>query len=646
MAQTITFDDLIPPDRGGGVSFDDLTPSRAPVRGTEPKPAWWASLLQGLGQGVSMGWGDELMAAIKTMGGMTGDYGAELENQRGGLDRAREANPGWYMGGEIGGSVGSAFVPMGAAMRGLTMGQKIGRGATVGATQGAIYGAGTGEGAGGAGGKLVGAATGGLLGAGLGAVAAPAAQAIGAGAARVLRGRAPRLNPAMENVSNAFEADAVDLARAPRLGDEGMLLDMGPNLTQEAGAIAALPGEGQRIIRNAMEQRQAGAGGRVRTMMDRALGPEPNVPQTIDDMASRRRAQAGPLYDEAWKTPTPISPKLQIDLRERLPRRALLEAQKLARAEGVPFSPETMDTRSLDYIVRGLDQVISGTAPRSQLWGAYTSLRKEITDELTAANLPLKGARDVWSSSLGAEEALTAGQEVFRRTMSPNELMSAMARMTPAEREAFRKGARDAISEIMGTARNDAGAAFRELGEKGWNKEKLAILVGQDEADRLLQGLGAERTFANSAQTITRNSETARRQAGIERLAQGGRAGQTATGAIAGATATGTVTGAGIGAAVGFMRSIMTRGLQGALAVPPAELDRIGAEMARMLTATGRERDRAIQLLTQLRTQRFANQQTTDAAARVLRAVLRNVPAGAQPVAADLRRQFATPTTP
>ena len=63
-------------------------------------------------------------------------------------------------------------------------------------------------------------------------------------------------------------------------------------------------------------------------------------------------------------------------------------------------------------------------------------------------------------------EALDAGRGVFQRQFgSPQELRAELGSMAPATRMEFLRGARDAISEIMGTARTSALAAKRELAD-------------------------------------------------------------------------------------------------------------------------------------------------------------------------------------
>jgi hypothetical protein len=108
-------------------------------------------------------------------------------------------------------------------------------------------------------------------------------------------------------------------------------------------------------------------------------------------------------------------------------------------------------------------------------------------------------------------DAVGLGQGVFDRSVRPDQLRQRLAAMNDDERQAFQIGARDQLAEIMVTARRDAAAA-RGTFETGWNREKLGLVLGDDErAGAFLETLGRETDFANRADGITGNAATARR---------------------------------------------------------------------------------------------------------------------------------------
>lgn len=81
------------------------------------------------------------------------------------------------------------------------------------------------------------------------------------------------------------------------------------------------------------------------------------------------------------------------------------------------------------------------------------------------------------------------------------------------------QGARAEVERIVGNNANDVSALNKLIkGEGDWNRARLATLFGQDKADRLIKVLDNERVFADTANTVTRNSETAARIAAQEEL--------------------------------------------------------------------------------------------------------------------------------
>lgn len=153
--------------------------------------------LRAVGQGVTLGFADELEAlARSSLGG--GRYEQEVAKARAGLERARETNPYLAYGGEIAGSL--ATLPFGgaaglaargvkgASMAGKALASPVGRGLL----EGAIYGAGAAEGDPMA--RLDEAAVGGLIGGAFGGIGQIAGPKI-TEAAKKLRETGVRLTP-------------------------------------------------------------------------------------------------------------------------------------------------------------------------------------------------------------------------------------------------------------------------------------------------------------------------------------------------------------------------------------------------------------------------------------------------------------------
>lgn len=99
-----------------------------------------------LGQGVALGFGDEIEAFVRSRVNGT-DYESELKDVRKEIDQFKKQNPNLAFGSELAGSFVSALVPGGAAIKGATLAGKVLRGAGAGAALGATQSFATGEGA-------------------------------------------------------------------------------------------------------------------------------------------------------------------------------------------------------------------------------------------------------------------------------------------------------------------------------------------------------------------------------------------------------------------------------------------------------------------------------------------------------------------
>jgi hypothetical protein len=99
-----------------------------------------------LGQGVALGFGDEIEAFVRSKVNGT-SFDDEVKTVRAELDQFRKENPNLALGSELAGAFATALVPGGAAASAARFGTQATRAALGGAAVGAISGAGAGEGA-------------------------------------------------------------------------------------------------------------------------------------------------------------------------------------------------------------------------------------------------------------------------------------------------------------------------------------------------------------------------------------------------------------------------------------------------------------------------------------------------------------------
>ena len=476
-------------------------------------------------------------------------YDAELRAVQGYDTASQAAHPIARTAGNLAGAVaGTAPLVLAApAAFGAGGGGLIARSLASGATGTALGGAdaavrsggdvrSTIEGAG------IGGVTGGVA-PGVGRLVGKGVSAIADAFARRGAAASAGLTPrAFSQFTRAARDDALTSAtmgdRLSALGPDAMPMDLGPNLQRQAGAIAARPGPGQQIIRSAITDRAAGAGDRVSQALDTAIGQPVNTLDLADQIIARRATAARPLYEAAYAKPVPFTRSLEDLLTRPSAAKAQRQAQRLAADEGIPSKAwfanvaddgsvtikNVPDVRQLDLTKRALDDMISSAqrAGNGNEARVLTDLKSKLVAQVDAAVPEYAAARQAYSGPSGVIDALVEGRKVFSNGFTPDQMRSEFAKMGDAEREAYLQGARAQIADIMGTARNDA-ASVRSLFQRGYNREKLALLIGNDRADQLLNALESETRFGETARVVAGNSETAARQAAGREI--GGEAG-------------------------------------------------------------------------------------------------------------------------
>lgn len=448
-------------------------------------------------------------------------------------DEAAADHPYFHTAGKVGGAVagtlpmvmaapglfGASAGPLGAGLAGRTA-MSTASGAGLGGTDAATRSDGD-----------WGSILNGMLYGGAAGVISPAIGEVAGAGARWAGSRFGD-SSAQKAFTRAAGADAIDDvgARLAQLGDESMPMDLGPGLRSQAGAIANRPGPGQQIVRSAVAKRQASAGDRVSSALDDALGQRVDTVALADDIISTASRRADPLYKAAYSKPVPFTSELETLLKRPTVGRALREAQRLAADDetfdaatrswfanvaddGTVNISRTPSVYELDMTKRALDDLYTAAKQGGSKNEAriIDQLRKNLLRHVDEHVPEYTSARKIYAGPASVVEAMEEGQKAFSNSLTPNQMRTQLMKMGEAEKEAFIQGARAQVADIMGTARNDALAA-RSAFQKGYNREKLELLIGKDQARRLLAALDAETAFAETNREITQQSITAGRQ--------------------------------------------------------------------------------------------------------------------------------------
>ncbi|TIT69115.1 MAG: hypothetical protein E5W90_02100 [Mesorhizobium sp.] len=459
---------------------------------------------------------------------------------------------------------------------------------------------------------------GGAIGGGLGLVAPAIAPLIGRGVKAIADkvqisavARALGLDKsAVKVLADAARQDAIVPGALPNLGNDGMLMDLGPNMRHTAGAIAATPGEGKAIVRGAIGARDADANWRIRTGLNDTLGEAP-TPSSIIDRATQNQQRLAPEYREALRDAGPVdtlpiaryleteAQTLRGEPQRAVQRvRAMLDHQPTpadiarARANGEPPPGTSLVTDAAELLNtrHAIDDMLE-TTQGTNAGNALQTARQAVDDELRASVPGIKEVDAKYAELARQKDAVQRGQTVLasgREAPRPNELAAEVRQGAlpqglqigpSAVPLRLREGARAEIERIVGTKANDR-VALQEVikGEGDWNRARLSTLWGKEKTDQVLDLLDRERLFADTSNIVTRNSETAARVAAREAIDPGS------------SSRFGVREGFIAGGARGAARAAGTRAVESVIdALSNGGNEKAVADMARALTGRSRQ---------------------------------------------------------
>jgi hypothetical protein len=243
------------------------------------------------------------------------------------------------------------------------------------------------------------------------------------------------------------------------------------------------------------------------------------------------------------------------------------EAENLHKIKGV-----------LDDLISGQPAWSLGPGRFTRKEGAVIGARRILNDTLQAQVPGYEKANRVSEGYAKRLDALGLGGKVLgmgRDTPWPEELQSAMSKMTPKEQSALKIRARGDIEEKLRKALNDVTASKGILkGETDFNRANLGLLFGEGPAGRFANRVEAEKKYAQTLSDVIGNSQSAQRLAALREFKPGSIE-------LPSSPRSGLK-----GAAVHVAEGLLSRLLP----------DRTAAagDAARVLTKQGKERDKAI----------------------------------------------------
>lgn len=457
-------------------------------------------------------------------------YADNLKRAQNVTSTAQEQHPYVTTGANIAGGV-AGTVPMVMAAPGafgVGAGGLIPRmvasglsGAGIGATDSAVR----------SGGDPLEAAKGGLIGLGAGVAGPAIGKAVGAGIRYARGATADALSGVSKPAQRFLERQFSDPARVSaqqealaRLGPDAVPADVSPEWLGVARGAASRPGTRDPIV-NALNARSSAANARLRADMNANLG-EPVIPSQIErEIGANQDAVAqgyGPVMGNARAVDTQsLADRLDaITANIRGPeQRAVREVRGYLNIPGTEvLDPNPQALMASRQAIDGL--LTNETNP--QVIRQLTVARQEVDGLLAQAAPGLKEVDAQFSELARQNTALQQGRPILSNEASairPQELQEILAEGSQpqglqigpsAVPTRMRQSVRAEIDRAVGTKANDT-TALRNIvrGEGDWNREKLGTLFGQENADRALAAIDRETAFGDTANRVTRGSDTA-----------------------------------------------------------------------------------------------------------------------------------------
>lgn len=522
-------------------------------------------------QGLGFGFGDEAIAGVRSLieDRSYDDLAAEEHKA---FKNFEDKNPIISGAANLAGSVATLPVtgPIGGTLtslkglRALRTAPRMVRYGAAGASQGALAGAGSAQGD--LEDRAIGAGVGATVGGTMGAAIPEAGHQISR-LYNYLKGRAwpatqDAVGGALDALSKGFTRDKLtpDLLRDRARLDEkygvpSKLMDYGSNLTGQAEAVVAKPGQGSADLIAAIKDRQSGQHKRIYGRVNKALKPDDYF-EADAAYLKRLSGNADKLFTEAREEGQSLmSPKLSKLLDMPQAKEAGRMARRLASMDPdrqAPIDPkllawakeavndgklpaEVLDdgvasgvsTAFLHDLKKGLDGMIAAQ-PRNPTTGGLnpeatllTNYKKQLVKELQTLNPKYGKAMETYKGDAEVMDALHSGHKEFFK-LQPEEIAEFMSTASAAEKEAFQTGSSRAILERLRKLA-DTGDAAKKLGAEGLGSEDMRLRLEPlfnkpSEYNLFMAAMKREGEIFENGRRVLGGSPTARRGEGIKDL--------------------------------------------------------------------------------------------------------------------------------
>src|SRR6185312_14077733 len=349
-------------------------------------------------------------------------------------------------------------------------------------------------------------------------------------------------NVGVENIPSVIK----QLKSNPRL----TLMDVDPNAKIIAQGLASEPGKPRDILDKIVKTRQDTQLDTVVGALDEAMDAPVSVKQKMDTLKSNIKKVGQEINPIVANTkPVDISPVVaDIDTKLKPGINSVITAgeplplgdmeKTLSKVRDFISDDKSFrtDPQSLHIFQSALrskaeDLLNSSSGQDRQLGYALMNVRNQVVNAIDKASPQVmdaagnqvgtyKTALSKYRDENDISDAFKKGQLITKNRLgqlddNPEYWAEWVSKATPQELEAAREGARLAFAHQMGSMRFSARKGM-EIPEVPFNTEKLKLLFGNKEVEKMNDALKDERKIADTNTKLFQNSQTAMRLLGAK----------------------------------------------------------------------------------------------------------------------------------
>lgn len=319
--------------------------------------------------------------------------------------------------------------------------------------------------------------------------------------------------------------------------------DLSPKVLQDTQNLFANDGKQIDYLAKTSGARMGSAKDAIDAAYDTSAGVSVDLAKKMDDLAKAARKVGEDQINPLIKGAKPINTSntvaeidkilkpgvmAKVTSESELPLNAVKKELGevrgfLANKTEVRTDPEDLHRFQSRLRVTAENLLKSTDGQSKNLGNQLMTVRKNLIDDIETAAPGYKKALSAYRDEKNIADAFKEGYDGLfssskKMENTPSFVKKWFDDLSDSEKQAAREGARASIATEIGVARNPALAGER-LSRSDFNQEKLRILFGEAEANKLIKALEDERKIANTHNKIVEGSQTAMRMASKEQFA-------------------------------------------------------------------------------------------------------------------------------